>query len=73
MTERLRCWTAWSEDGTGVLVPSIEPTESPNITPKNTDKIIQTPHIMNTNMINTLTKKANEPYTVLSSESLDSV
>ena len=58
MPERLRCWTTWSEDGTGVLVPSIEPNENPNITPKNTDNIIQTQHIINTT--NTQTKRAKK-------------
>ena len=32
MPERLRCWTTWSEDDTGTLVPSVEPTE--NTVPK---------------------------------------
>lgn len=32
MPERLRCWTTWSEDDTGTLVPSVEPTE--NVVPK---------------------------------------
>ena len=32
MPERLRCWTTWSEDDTGTLVPSVEPAE--NTVPK---------------------------------------
>ena len=28
MPERLRCWTTWSEDDTGTLVPSVEPNEN---------------------------------------------